>query len=72
MTLVSRPLLNSEQAAFQIGKSKSWLEHSRQTGTGPKYLKIGANVRYRQEDVDTWLEQQSRSRIWQFENGEAA
>ncbi|WP_206535336.1 DNA-binding protein [Mesorhizobium sp. M7A.F.Ca.US.011.01.1.1] len=64
-------LLNSEQTASRIGKSKSWLDHSRQTGTGPKYLKIGANVRYRLEDVDSWLEQQARSRIWQFD-GEAA
>ncbi|RVD68835.1 MAG: helix-turn-helix domain-containing protein [Mesorhizobium sp.] len=67
----SKPLLNTEQTAEAIGTSKSWLEHARQKGTGPKYLKIGANVRYRPEDVAAWLEQQARSRIWQFD-GEAA
>ncbi|WP_214471093.1 helix-turn-helix domain-containing protein [Mesorhizobium sp. dw_380] len=65
-------LLNSEQTASRIGKSKSWLEHSRQTGAGPRYLKIGHQVRYRPEDIDGWLEQQARTRVWQFDKPEAA
>ncbi|WP_442577578.1 helix-turn-helix transcriptional regulator [Mesorhizobium sp. ASY16-5R] len=64
-------LLNTQQTAEKIGKSTSWLNHSRQTGDGPQYLKIGHAVRYRPQDVDAWLEQQARRRIWQFD-GEAA
>jgi predicted DNA-binding transcriptional regulator AlpA len=59
-------LLNSKKTAERIDKSVSWLNHSRQVGTGPRYLKIGHQVRYRPEDVDTWLEQQARTRIWDF------
>ncbi|TGQ15916.1 AlpA family transcriptional regulator [Mesorhizobium sp. M00.F.Ca.ET.217.01.1.1] len=65
-------LLTSEQTACRISKSISWLNHSRQTGDGPPYLKIGHQVRYRVEDVDNWLASKTRTRVWQFENGEAA
>ena len=39
----------------------------RQTGEGPPYLKIGHAVRYRDEDVDAWLEQQLRQKVWEFD-----
>ena len=65
------PLLKSEEVAAKIDKSISWLNHARQAGTGPRYLKIGHQVRYRPEDVDAWLEQQARTRIWEFD-GKAA
>jgi predicted DNA-binding transcriptional regulator AlpA len=61
------PLLNSEETAAQIGVSISWLNHSRQIGTGPKYLKLGHAVRYRPEDVTAWLEKQARTRVWNFD-----
>lgn len=64
-------LLTTEQTAERIGKSKSWVEHARQTGEGPKYLKIGISVRYRPEDVSSWLEAQARTKVWDFD-GEAA
>jgi predicted DNA-binding transcriptional regulator AlpA len=63
----SRPLLDNKETADRIRKSPSWLNHARQTGTGPRYLKIGCQVRYRPEDVDAWLEAQARTRIWEFE-----
>jgi len=64
-------LLISKEVAARIRKSESWLNHARQTGTGPRYLKIGGQVRYRPEDVEIWLEQQARVRVWDF-GGETA
>jgi hypothetical protein len=29
-------------------------------GIGPKYLKVGATVRYRMRDVEAWLEAQEQ------------
>jgi hypothetical protein len=29
-------------------------------GIGPKYLKVGATVRYRARDIEKWLEAQER------------
>ena len=60
-------LLTSPEVAARICKSVSWLNHARQTGVGPRYLKVGHQVRYRPEDVDSWLEAQARTRVWDFE-----
>ena len=60
-------LLTSKEVAARIRKSESWLNHARQNGTGPRYLKIGHQVRYRPEDVDGWLDSQARTRVWEFE-----
>lgn len=30
-------------------------------GTGPKYFKVGKYVRYRQSDIDAWLDRQASS-----------
>jgi predicted DNA-binding transcriptional regulator AlpA len=60
-------LLRDQEAAAHIGKSPSWLQHSRTTGDGPPYLKIGHSVRYRSEDLDEWLARQIRTRVWDFE-----
>ena len=60
-------LLVSAEVAERIRKSVSWVNHARQDGTGPRYLKVGWQVRYRREDVDAWLEGQSRTRVWDFD-----
>lgn len=39
----------------------SWAQH-RYRGTGPKFVKVGRKIFYRSEDVDAWLDSQSRSR----------
>jgi predicted DNA-binding transcriptional regulator AlpA len=56
-----------QEVADKIRKSLSWLQHARQTGEGPPYLKIGHAVRYRDEDVDAWLETQLRQKVWEFD-----
>jgi predicted DNA-binding transcriptional regulator AlpA len=60
-------LLNSKETAAQLRISMTWLNHSRQTGTGPQFVKVGHTVRYRQQDIDDWLESQARTRIYEFE-----
>jgi len=64
-------LRTEQEVAEKIRKSLSWLQHTRQTGGGPPYLKIGHAVRYRDQDVDAWLEAQLRQRVWEFDNDDA-
>src|SRR5450759_386243 len=48
-------LLNEHQVAEFVQFSVASVRRWRLFRTGPKYLKIGAAVRYRREDVETWL-----------------
>jgi predicted DNA-binding transcriptional regulator AlpA len=61
-------LRTEQEVAERIRKSLSWLQHVRQTGEGPPYLKIGHAVRYRDDDVDAWLGQQLRRKVWEFDD----
>ena len=63
-------LLTTAKAARWVDKSESWLNQARGKGTGPKYLKIGGNVRYRPKDLDAYLEQQYRTRVYDFDGEE--
>lgn len=51
----SSELLNEHQVAKLLQLSVASVRRWRLFRTGPKYLKIGAAVRYRREDVETWL-----------------
>lgn len=51
-------LLTTQQAANRLNLSVSTLNKSRLTGTGPKFVKLGASVRYRIEDLDHWVNSQ--------------
>lgn len=55
---------DTKGAASYIGKSASWLNKTRMTGTGPVYLKIGGNVRYDRADLDTFLAGSRRTGIY--------
>lgn len=48
--------LTAEQVAQMTGFSPKVLEHYRSQRSGPPYLKIGHNVRYRADDVRAWVE----------------
>jgi predicted DNA-binding transcriptional regulator AlpA len=48
-------LLNEHQVAKLVELSVASVRRWRPFRTGPKHLKIGAAVRYRREDVETWL-----------------
>jgi len=48
-------LLTTEQAAWLLRISRKTLERMRVEGRGPKFVKIGRCVRYRQRDLLTWI-----------------
>ncbi|TIV73081.1 MAG: helix-turn-helix domain-containing protein [Mesorhizobium sp.] len=43
------------QAAEYVGLSKSLLDKLRCYGGGPDFVKLGASVIYRTEDLDAWV-----------------
>ena len=48
--------LNNKSAAAHIHRSESWLNKSRCSGNGPKFLKIGRGILYAKTDLDAFLE----------------
>lgn len=48
-------LLNEHDVASVTGLSVASVRRWRLLRKGPKYLKIGAAVRYRPEDLEAWL-----------------
>lgn len=53
-------LVTPDVLAKKLGKSKAALAQWRYLGLGPKFVKLGRNVRYRATDVDAWLDAQTR------------
>lgn len=53
-------LLTTNQAATRLNLSPSTLNKARLTGGGPSFIKLGASVRYRPEDLDAWVATQVR------------
>jgi predicted DNA-binding transcriptional regulator AlpA len=50
------PLLTDYDIARLTGRSVTCVRRWRLLRQGPKYIKIGAAVRYKPEDVSAWLE----------------
>ena len=50
------PLLSERELAAICGLSMAAIRRWRLLGKGPRYIKVGAAVRYRLEDVNNWLE----------------
>jgi len=54
-------ILNTKQAAEYIGMSKAFLERDRWAGARIPFIKVGSRaVRYRQSDLDSFLDKQMR------------
>lgn len=51
-----KALMDEKQLANKLNISVASARRWRLLRQGPKFLKIGASVRYRPEDVDTWLD----------------
>jgi len=64
--------LDTLRAAAYLGKSASWLNKSRMTGTGPIYHKLGGNVRYTIRDLDNWRDERRRTAIYDHANTKVA
>ena len=59
---VSKPrLIDTAQLAEYLGNEVNTCEGWRLTGIGPSYIKVGRLVRYRIENVDRWIESQTRN-----------
>jgi predicted DNA-binding transcriptional regulator AlpA len=52
-------LLNEHEVAMSCSISVLTLRKWRSIKRGPKFVKISTLVRYRPEDVDAWIEEQS-------------
>lgn len=52
----SHQFLDTANAAYYLGYSKSTLEWWRGEGIGPEYYKTGRRVRYKQSDLDAYIE----------------
>jgi predicted DNA-binding transcriptional regulator AlpA len=53
-------LLKERELARILGLSLTSLRRWRLIGRGPRYLKLGAAVRYQAKDVSAWLDSQAR------------
>jgi excisionase family DNA binding protein len=51
---IIRRYMTTKEAAEFIGVSPTTLNAWRMKKTGPPYVRIGALVRYRAEDIDQW------------------
>jgi len=59
---MSHQLLNTTEAARILGVSKAFLERDRWAGARIPFIKIGDRaVRYRQKDLDAYIEQGIRT-----------
>ncbi|MDH5510906.1 MAG: hypothetical protein OEZ32_11215, partial [Nitrospinota bacterium] len=52
--------LLTKQSVRQFGGS-SLMNKFRLNGDGPRFIKIGASVRYRLSDIDIWIESRERA-----------
>jgi hypothetical protein len=50
------PLLNQRQYCELTGKAESTAEQDRLYGRGAPFIRMGRSIRYRLDDVVTWLE----------------
>lgn len=55
---MSRRLLSTVQVSDEIGVPVTTLRYWRSRNEGPRSFKVGRGVRYREGDVDEWLNEQ--------------
>ena len=53
--------LTEHEAAAFLRLAPGTLQNRRGTGTGPAFLKLGARVVYKREDLETWAEARRRT-----------
>ena len=49
-------LLSTEELADYIGRPVQTVYAMNHRGTGPRRIRVGRELRYRQSDVDRWLD----------------
>lgn len=55
-----RSLLKPSQVAEWLNVTPAVLANWRYLGTGPVFIKMGASVRYAEQDVEAWLTENTR------------
>ena len=65
-------LLTTKQASEYLGLSPVTLSNARYTGTGVKipYIKMSSSVRYKQSDLDKYIESNTRNNTSETRGGE--
>jgi len=53
------PLLSQRDAARLLSLSTRTLERMRVSGLGPRFIKLGNSVRYRETDLEQWIASRS-------------
>lgn len=53
--------VSPDEAARRLGVEASTLANMRWSGRGPRFVKIGARVRYRLSDLAEYLDRQTRA-----------
>lgn len=56
--MAHRALATPDEVAAYLGKPVATLTQWRYLGKGPRYTMIGRTVRYRWDDVETWIDEQ--------------
>ena len=54
--IVLAPLLTAEQVGVYLGVPLGTLANWRYQGRGPTFVRFGRHVRYRADDVNTWID----------------
>ena len=49
-------LLTQREAASVLRLSERTLERSRVTGRGPRFIRCGRSIRYREADIAAWID----------------
>ena len=58
--MTNKTFLDTIEAAQYLGLQKTTLEAWRCRGNGPQFVKLNRAVRYRQADLDAWIESRVR------------
>jgi excisionase family DNA binding protein len=53
---VGEPLLSTDEVCRHLGITKATFYQQRTKGTGVRGVKVGRHLRFRQQDLDAWIE----------------
>ena len=55
-TINTDPLFTAHEAADYLAIGVGSVNYWRHKKTGPRFIRVGRQVRYRRSDLDTWLD----------------